>query len=377
MALRQRLETQSKEELLELRRIFSVDIPSSAKKAKLIDAISEKILGDPGDILNGLPEYELRHIQTLCHLPEGGKMTFEIPFTPFFLALLGVVSSEQLDDHKMTLSLDKELRAVFGSCIDEIISEHESKGSFRLDHIFFGMLCTYGVVDPMALFKVIESENSEEQVRIMIDRLSDFPPLGFNKTGKWLCHPALYGPEGVLEERGSRGFTEDKLKPYPADYFASVGESAPYFAADLDAPHGKKLITVLKEIGFEDSFPVLMSDIWIQCQMRDNAKSLNEMVKGIMQRGCFDSMDQAEEFISAISAYSNNIPKWSLGGRSSDEVFRSDPAASSIAANVAATADRLSGIYGEASQFKGVGRNDPCPCGSGLKYKNCHGKNLN
>ena len=25
---------------------------------------------------------------------------------------------------------------------------------------------------------------------------------------------------------------------------------------------------------------------------------------------------------------------------------------------------------------KKVGRNDPCPCGSGLKYKNCHGKNL-
>ena len=25
---------------------------------------------------------------------------------------------------------------------------------------------------------------------------------------------------------------------------------------------------------------------------------------------------------------------------------------------------------------KQVGRNDPCPCGSGLKYKNCHGKGL-
>ena len=25
---------------------------------------------------------------------------------------------------------------------------------------------------------------------------------------------------------------------------------------------------------------------------------------------------------------------------------------------------------------KRVGRNDPCPCGSGLKYKNCHGKGL-
>ena len=25
---------------------------------------------------------------------------------------------------------------------------------------------------------------------------------------------------------------------------------------------------------------------------------------------------------------------------------------------------------------KKVGRNDPCPCGSGKKYKNCHGKDL-
>ena len=24
--------------------------------------------------------------------------------------------------------------------------------------------------------------------------------------------------------------------------------------------------------------------------------------------------------------------------------------------------------------FPKVGRNDPCPCGSGLKYKRCHGK---
>jgi preprotein translocase subunit SecA len=27
-----------------------------------------------------------------------------------------------------------------------------------------------------------------------------------------------------------------------------------------------------------------------------------------------------------------------------------------------------------AQEVPRVGRNDPCPCGSGLKYKNCHGK---
>ncbi len=28
----------------------------------------------------------------------------------------------------------------------------------------------------------------------------------------------------------------------------------------------------------------------------------------------------------------------------------------------------------EGQQFPPVGRNDPCPCGSGLKYKQCHGR---
>ncbi|MCR4428868.1 MAG: preprotein translocase subunit SecA [Caldiserica bacterium] len=35
-----------------------------------------------------------------------------------------------------------------------------------------------------------------------------------------------------------------------------------------------------------------------------------------------------------------------------------------------ASQDRVS-----PQSFKGVGRNDPCPCGSGLKFKKCHGKN--
>ncbi|WP_449026312.1 SEC-C metal-binding domain-containing protein, partial [Porphyromonas endodontalis] len=39
---------------------------------------------------------------------------------------------------------------------------------------------------------------------------------------------------------------------------------------------------------------------------------------------------------------------------------------------------------GQASQPKAepvraepkIGRNDPCPCGSGKKFKNCHGRDL-
>lgn len=42
--------------------------------------------------------------------------------------------------------------------------------------------------------------------------------------------------------------------------------------------------------------------------------------------------------------------------------------------NVSAENERMKQMELE-SRFKGVGRNDPCPCGSGKKFKNCHGKN--
>lgn len=31
------------------------------------------------------------------------------------------------------------------------------------------------------------------------------------------------------------------------------------------------------------------------------------------------------------------------------------------------------GCEGDDGLYQGVGRNDPCPCGSGLKFKKCHG----
>ena len=46
-----------------------------------------------------------------------------------------------------------------------------------------------------------------------------------------------------------------------------------------------------------------------------------------------------------------------------------------------ASLENINGIDGETTNHEPirnegpkVGRNDPCPCGSGKKYKNCHGK---
>lgn len=37
-------------------------------------------------------------------------------------------------------------------------------------------------------------------------------------------------------------------------------------------------------------------------------------------------------------------------------------------------AEKVSAVAETKDEFLGTGRNRPCPCGSGRKYKNCHGK---
>ncbi|MDR1422933.1 MAG: SEC-C domain-containing protein, partial [Coriobacteriales bacterium] len=51
--------------------------------------------------------------------------------------------------------------------------------------------------------------------------------------------------------------------------------------------------------------------------------------------------------------------------------------AQSAAANRPAVAKTATIVKDKEDPFANVGRNDPCPCGSGKKYKKCHGASAN
>jgi preprotein translocase subunit SecA len=58
-----------------------------------------------------------------------------------------------------------------------------------------------------------------------------------------------------------------------------------------------------------------------------------------------------------------------------DDGSVSEEAAAAIASAAIASAAASSGYgYGGVATVPKVGRNEPCPCGSGKKYKQCHGK---
>lgn len=72
--------------------------------------------------------------------------------------------------------------------------------------------------------------------------------------------------------------------------------------------------------------------------------------------------DQLNEFVQLLSAFDNSTRLWSNNGHTPNEIFS------------LYEQKNLSPRPNQATKKAKIGRNDPCPCGSGLKYKKCCGR---
>lgn len=177
-----------------------------------------------------------------------------------------------------------------------------------------------------------------------------------------------------MGKRRSRGFDLKPLKDYTLDEIIKVGAVGPYFRYGADGSEYKKSIAALKKCGMdEDVADARLSQIWVEVQDIDVYNRPTEIFKrAIGGDPVLDSMKDLESVTDAIFSYMNNIPRWCLGGRTPKEVPIPKEHREQLASFTAAM-DRVTDMMKNTPR---VGRNGPCPCGSGLKYKNCHGKNF-
>ena len=113
----------------------------------------------------------------------------------------------------------------------------------------------------------------------------------------------------------------------------------------------------------------------IQEERMPNGKLLSEIIEVFPQ-----SKLPSDKDISIITTFVNNVPRPHFNGYSPEQIAskRLRPNAHFAAANPMFNIDSPfdSGFempLGNLNQPK-VGRNDPCPCGSGKKYKKCCGR---
>ena len=97
--------------------------------------------------------------------------------------------------------------------------------------------------------------------------------------------------------------------------------------------------------------------------------SVKNAVTKVLMTVKVQSGEQLEQAAEAIESRAENIANvtYTAPTETGEVETLIDEASIRRAAPAASTAMAASG-------FAGVGRNDPCPCGSGKKYKHCHGK---
>ena len=99
----------------------------------------------------------------------------------------------------------------------------------------------------------------------------------------------------------------------------------------------------------------IMIYTYVQEELRMNA-SAEELIDTLVDCGCkISSQKQIEEAMKNLWKLGNNLRKWDYRGHTYVEIQKNE---------------KIIAFPGT----KKVYPNDPCPCGSGKKYKNCCGK---
>ena len=229
--------------------------------------------------------------------------------------------------------------------------------------------------------EVLDGENLKDNILNMIDSVADcLVPMYINENS--------HDEEGVLQEVETEyGITElDSLKKDKVtaeDVISEIKEKAHSIYEDKSEKFGET---------FRELERVVMLKIVDQKWM-EHIDNMDELKNGIGLRAYgqkdpvvvyrMEGFDMFDEMVQDIKF---DVVKLLMHATKRDEgVSRKETAKITDTTLQDKTAIEL--VDGKLSPKEGginktiindtpkIGRNDPCPCGSGLKYKNCHGKN--
>ena len=131
-------------------------------------------------------------------------------------------------------------------------------------------------------------------------------------------------------------------------------------------------------------------ELWKKMLWDMNSKSVATLMRGQLAVADYDEAKAAAEAQAAAEEENRRRQEAARNAQQTIQREYAEPSAHNPYANYSTTRDSYEGesAQRQAAQNAGrkaqpqqpikagpkIGRNDPCPCGSGKKYKNCHGR---
>jgi len=366
-------------------------VKSAWKKAQLAKALSDYVLSNIGSILALSSSWEVELFRDLVESGPGKAVSREgeLPVCPLPVALQ---CKFRRDGNDIYIAAADELLEAVGTTAAALLKDESFRKHSERLQFCRGTLALAGMVPLQYLFGVLMDAYPEDSDDFRAGVLcSPEIVLGFHSmAGEDAEYPFVISPY-VLEVYDTPEDLAMEIRPkvqfkrFPKERALAAGQLP---KPSLELPEGAKLRRLLLSKGSLTAAKAdeLLYELWLDKQdFSGSAISSIEVVKDYVT---FRSFEDIQTVMDAVMRFVNAVPCWALLGNASTEIRRSEPmtrppkiqigpnmrAAGYTDEDVQPLVDAA--FYGgvaESMVFK-AGRNDPCPCGSGLKFKNCHGK---
>lgn len=390
-SIKELLSLRSREEILATLDYFNALPRRQGGKDDLVKALTSYLSSDPKLWLGQLMECDLRMLQKLCHAGPDNSVDFIPADFPSVVEVLRFVDTGKGDrDDMLRLSLPPAFYELIANDIDAVIESKECDGSFKIERLMLGAINAYGVVPLRTFVDTICSDfNTVADLRNFGRAISGHPILRTYQEEymgeAYMVSPDVEDIDLLMKERRQKYKSVRHYAKISAANAVACGENSPFCSYGRDSAEGKALFEMLESIGYiGDELIYTAHLVWINSQYTPSDHNLSLLLSPLTE--AVEDLADYEQFVQfahVILDYANSAPKWLLKGNSSNatglmryempegafiELFDENEAAE--------REEEVMRLFDSVNKVRPVHPDEPCPCGSGLSYRLCHGRHF-
>lgn len=367
--------------LAEHARLLGIRLNRSEKKELMAKRLADTILRAPMVLLRKLTYHELLKLREMVFAADH-TVEYRSGVNYECLILTGLV--HLIPGRKLTSGfISAELADTLKPVIDDYIATlNPNSGRVRNEAVITGLLNLYGLLSFPDLVRLCAGQDKRLTADVVTQTIYNSYLLSVlatrpDNSSLYYSSPYMDNPGYFLEEINRRQLAEARFSR--EEVLAAAHPEHPQPPENEMSSITRKLL--MSVLDSDETVNWWISVCWME--MNSDRDSMNLMMRMLEKLNL--TVDQLNRVFAMLTDWTNLMPRWILRGNSPRFVFEKyekplfsqkpptlvmGPNARKAGINF--SQDQFDALWKE--NFKKTGRNDPCPCGSGKKYKHCCGK---
>ncbi|MEN6566703.1 MAG: SEC-C metal-binding domain-containing protein [Veillonellales bacterium] len=368
LSYRDFLQHLTKAELDDIRRTWDIKKVSSLRKNELItvftDSVSDKLTG----ITATFDRERFNLLKQLVTrggvLPVNDKIAADVEY----YRRKGIIFTGLRQEEKV-ICLPAELISPAEKLINREVEARIERNSewIGLTH---GILYYYGVMGFAKLQETLEQLTKKpvdpwECIQVLADAMDYYQRIRYCNEG--YCDERVEDSKEIVKEQHKRpdidyrSFSKSQLLEAGQENFIEWTPELHSFRQFLKQNYEISKAEIEELIGgFMD---LIRADAPVQ--------ELFDYLQNVLE---FPSFDSVQQITAVINPVMNATSRWILRGHTPNQIFKTEQQHVNPLPSAPFAVQRQPGEVFDFATRRKVGRNDPCPCGSGKKYKKCCGR---